>query len=136
MEEEQHTYKRETVPYPVSIFSPPRLCRTIAKIVLSERKEQRKPRVIPFRTKPRWMKSRVNGLLRERRRERKREGAGKPDSEREGDWKREEEKGRERKSEGRSEWRGGKKNVRQLGPRDREREGEVEKMTNELRRQS
>lgn len=41
-------------------------------------------------TNPRRMKSRVNGLLRQRRRERKREGAGEPGDEGEGDWKREE----------------------------------------------
>lgn len=78
--------------------------------------------------KPRRMKSRVKRLTEseKRRRGRKkeggREGAGKPDSEREGDWEGEEARVPER-MEGEK-----KKPGRRSGPRDSEREGGVRQM--------
>lgn len=87
MEEKPDTYKRNTASLPVSIF-PSRLCRTIECLKQKKRVKREEGRVgessrsFYSELKPLLdKKSRVNGFLRERRRERKREGVGKRDSE-------------------------------------------------------
>lgn len=84
MQENRHTYKSYNVLYPISRF-----CRTKAKFWAKKGAEE-KGGLFHWGLKPCCMKSRVNGLLRETRRGRKREEAGKPDSQWEGDWTREE----------------------------------------------